>query len=195
MAELVNTETGELVESCALLMKLLQIQSLLKCEKAQWNKFSNFYYRSKEDILEAVKPLAHERNCVVIVDDEVMALSNGWTYTVSTALLIDCETGHSISARGNSREAEVKKGMDESQITGTASSYAGKRALGNLLAIDDAKDADGYTDEPVAKLPPQDVPFVGRCQSCGQSYTWNPGTTIEAMNSIGCCSRPDWKVV
>ena len=198
MAELVDTETGEVVGDdgrCDLLGKLLEIQFELKVEKSQYNDYGGFYYRSKEDILEAVKPLAHERGCIPLVDDEVMALPNGRTYVVSTALLIDCATGQSISARGNSREAEAKKGMDESQITGTASSYAGKRALGNLFALDDSKDADGYTNEPAGKLPPVDAPFVGRCQSCGQSYTWNPGTTIEAMNSIGCCARPDWKVV
>jgi hypothetical protein len=43
---------------------------------------------------------------------------------------------------GFAREAETKKGMDESQITGAASSYARKYALNGLFAIDDTKDAD-----------------------------------------------------
>ncbi|MEG0790958.1 MAG: ERF family protein [Gordonibacter sp.] len=198
MAEFVDTETGEVLESASrgeLFQLLLEIQAVLKVDKSQFNSYGGFSYRSKEDILEAAKPLAHERGCVLLVDDEVMALPNGRTYIVSTALLVECSTGQSISARGNSREAEVKKGMDESQITGTASSYAGKRALGNLFALDDSKDADGYTDEPVVKLPPQDVSFVGRCQSCGKSYTFNPGTSIQQMNAVGCCARPDWMVV
>ncbi|MFR3603125.1 MAG: ERF family protein [Faecalibacterium sp.] len=43
------------------------------------------------------------------------------------------------------REPLDKKGMDDSQITGTASSYARKYALNGLFCIDDTKDAD--TDE------------------------------------------------
>ena len=50
-----------------------------------------------------------------------------------------------ISNTAYAREEESKKGMDGSQITGTASSYARKYALNGLFNIDDTKDAD--TDE------------------------------------------------
>lgn len=126
--------------------KLLDIQRELKCEKSQFNKFGGYQYRSKEDILEAVKPLAHARNCAVVVDDRVVHLPNGWVYIESTASLHDCEGGSAVSATAQAREPESKKGMDAAQITGTSASYAGKRALGNLFAIDDTKDADSLND-------------------------------------------------
>lgn len=121
---------------------LLAVQAALKVPKGQRNSFGGFDYRSKEDILEAAKPLAHELGCALLVDDDVRELSNGWVYVVSTATLRHVESGTEASARGFAREPAAKKGMDESQITGTAASYAGKRALGNLLAIDDTADAD-----------------------------------------------------
>lgn len=126
--------------------KLLEIQRELKCEKGQTNKFGGYQYRSKEDILEAVKPLAHARDCTVVVDDRTCYLPNGWVYIESTAELHDVETGSAVRATAQAREPESKKGMDTSQITGTAASYAGKRALGNLFAIDDTKDADSLND-------------------------------------------------
>ena len=50
--------------------------------------------------------------------------------------------GETIEATGWAREPLTKKGMEEGMITGTAASYSGKRALGNLFAIDDTKDSD-----------------------------------------------------
>lgn len=135
--------------------KLLEIQRDLKCEKSQFNKFGGYSYRSKEDILEAVKPLAHARNCAVIVDDRVVYYPNGWMYQESTAKLHDCESGSEVTATAQAREPESKKGMDAAQITGTSASYAGKRALGNLFAIDDTKDADSLNDHGKADERPQ----------------------------------------
>ena len=40
------------------------------------------------------------------------------------------------------RHAESRKGMDDSQITGSASSYARKYALGGLFLIDNEIDPD-----------------------------------------------------
>ncbi len=172
--------------------KLLTIQQKLKVEKSQYNKVGGFSYRSKEDILEALKPLCKDTNCVVICDDSVYAASETYIYIETVAKLIDCETGESLETSGFAREPEKKKGMDTSQITGTASSYAGKRALGNLFAIDDTADADTYEPEPTQ--PPQDRPFVAHCKTCGARYQFNPGTTLEAMNQIQCCANPNYEV-
>jgi hypothetical protein len=53
--------------------------------------------------------------------------------------------GTHVSVEAFAREPDNKKGMDDSQITGTASSYARKYALNGLFLIDDVKDPD--TDE------------------------------------------------
>lgn len=119
---------------------LQEIQSELKAPKGQRNNFGNYNYRSAEDILEAVKPLLKEHNCALVINDEVLEIG-GRIYVKATAM-IAFENQPFASASAFAREAENKKGMDEAQITGSASSYARKYALNGLLAIDDTKDAD-----------------------------------------------------
>lgn len=122
------------------------IQSKLKAPKGQLNKFGGYRYRSCEDILTAVKPLLSEYDCVLTLCDDVMAVGNR-VYIKATATLTNA-TGASISTTAYAREEEMKKGMDASQITGTASSYARKYALNGLFCIDDTKDADALNISP-----------------------------------------------
>lgn len=124
--------------------KLTTIQTELKAPKSRRNTFGNYNYRSCEDILEATKPLLAANLCSLTLDDEVISVGTR-IYVKATATLTDHAEGTSVSTHAFAREAETKKGMDESQITGTASSYARKYALNGLFAIDDTKDAD--TDE------------------------------------------------
>lgn len=119
---------------------LQQIQSELKAPKGQRNNFGNYNYRSAEDILEAVKPILAKHNCALIINDDMTEVG-GRIYVKATAILA-IENTPFASASAFAREAENKKGMDEAQITGSASSYARKYALNGLLAIDDTKDAD-----------------------------------------------------
>ena len=136
--------------------KLLEIQHRLKAPKGQYNSFGKYKYRSCEDILEAVKPILNDVGCTLTLSDEIVLIGDRF-YVKATALLIGADTNHQVTAYA--REDEDKKGMDGSQITGTASSYARKYALNGLFCIDDTKDAD--TDEyanqtakkPVAKTP------------------------------------------
>lgn len=121
--------------------KLLNIQTELKAPKGQKNKFGNYMYRSCEDILEAVKPLLKENNVTLQLTDEIVFLGNRY-YIKATAILKDTEEETRIENSAYARESETKKGMDDSQITGTASSYARKYALNGLFCIDDTKDAD-----------------------------------------------------
>ena len=121
--------------------KLLNIQNALKCNKGQHNDFGHYYYRSCEDILEAVKPLCYTNGCVLTITDEV-ALVGERFYVKAIATLVDIETGEKISNSALARESETKTGMDMAQITGAASSYARKYCLNGLFCIDDTKDAD-----------------------------------------------------
>ena len=125
--------------------KLIKVQTELKAPKNQRNTFGNYNYRSAEDILEALKPVLKNHNATVFISDKIVVKENFWAYAEATATFVDIETGESVSSNGYAREAETKKGMDPSQITGSASSYAGKYALNGLFLIDDTKDAD--TDE------------------------------------------------
>lgn len=116
----------------------------LKAPKSQRNNFGKYNYRSAEDILEAVKPLANNYGLVPKLSDEPVMIGD-WHYIKATASIKDVKTGEEEVATAYAREPLAKKGMDESQITGTASSYARKYAMNGLYQIDDTKDAD--TDE------------------------------------------------
>lgn len=126
--------------------KLAEIQRTLKAPKGQTNTFGKYKYRSCEDILEAVKPLLGD--LAIIINDDVVCVGER-VYVKATATLTDGE--HEVSATAFARESLNKKGMDDSQITGTASSYSRKYALNGLLLIDDTKDSDatntGNTDQ------------------------------------------------
>lgn len=121
--------------------KLIKIQSELKAPKSNYNGFGKFRYRSCEDILEAVKPLLAREKCMLTMTDEVVAITDK-VYIKATATIIDLDNKVHCSTSAYAREIENKKGMDESQMTGTASSYARKYALNGLFLIDDAKDTD-----------------------------------------------------
>ena len=126
--------------------KLAKIQKELKAPKGQLNKFGGYNYRSCEDILEAVKPLLD--GAILTLQDEIINIGNRF-YVKATATFTDGTYTHSVTAMA--REPETKKGMDESQITGMASSYARKYALNGLFCIDDTKDADTMDNTPTPK--------------------------------------------
>lgn len=144
------------------LKKLGAIQSMLKAPKNQYNSFGGFKYRSCEDILEAVKPILKEQNCVLILKDTVENIGDRY-YITATATLYDNDSDESISNQASAREAESKAKMDDSQVTGTASTYARKYALNGLFLIDDTKDAD--TDEYQKQT--NQLTEV-KCPKCGQ---------------------------
>ena len=121
--------------------KLMHIQQELNAPKSNYNSFGKYSYRSCEDILEAVKPLLSVQRCVLTISDTIKQIGERY-YIEATATILDCESGDTISNTAYAREAEDKKGMDESQITGATSSYARKYALNGLFCIDDVKDAD-----------------------------------------------------
>ena len=121
--------------------KLMEIQTKIKAPKNLFNSFGKYKYRNAEGICEAVKPYLAEQKCSLTLSDEIIAVCDR-VYVKATATLTDTETNQSISVSAMAREAEKKAGMDESQITGTASSYARKYALNGLFLLDDTKDAD-----------------------------------------------------
>ncbi|WP_337475395.1 ERF family protein [Mitsuokella jalaludinii] len=123
---------------------LMAVQAELKAPKGQHNSFGKYDYRSAEDIIEAVKPLLKDNGLFLNMSDDIVLIGDRY-YVKATVKVVDVVTGESVQTSALAREAAQKKGMDESQVTGTASSYARKYALNGLFAIDDNRDAD--TDE------------------------------------------------
>ena len=136
--------------------KLNHIQSNLKVKKEKVNKFGGFKYRNLEDIFEGLKPLLKEMECVVTISDEIKEV-NGFNYICATVTLSDHDKDN-ISVTGWARESVSKKGMDDSQITGSTSSYARKYAMNGLFAIDDTADADSMDNRDTL---PYNVPGKG----------------------------------
>jgi hypothetical protein len=133
--------------------KLAHIQKTLKAPKDQFNTFGNYHYRSCEDILEAVKPLLGDM--VLTIHDDVILIGTRYYVRATVSLTLPDRV---LSVFAYAREEETKKGMDASQITGAASSYARKYALNGLFLIDDTKDADTrdntVKEQPQTKQPP-----------------------------------------
>lgn len=129
------------MDELSVMKKLLKIQNELKVPKNNYNEFGGFEYRSAEDILVVAKPIAAKYECLVTLSDDIVMVGTRY-YVKATATLYDTETNQSVTAVANAREPENKKGMDEMQITGSASSYSRKYALNGLFSLDDHKDSD-----------------------------------------------------
>lgn len=121
--------------------KLLEVQKKLKVGKGQKNDFGGYNYRSAEDILEKARPLCNELGLVLTTDCEMILLGDRY-YAKVFAQVADVESDEKFGVYGEAREQATRTKMDESQLTGVAESYAKKRALGNLFALDDTMDAD-----------------------------------------------------
>lgn len=124
--------------------RVIAAQTALKAPKNQRNSFGGYNYRSCEDILEAAKPICAAQHLLLNLRDDIVLVGERY-YIKAEATLTDTESAESVTVTAFARESHDKKGMDDSQITGTASSYARKYALNGLFCIDDSKDAD--TDE------------------------------------------------
>ena len=141
--------------------KLQLIQGKLKAPKNLNNDFSHFKYRSLESILEALKPLLMETKTILTLSDEVIFKQSRF-YVVAKATFIDVEDLNSepIIVTAEAREPDIQKGMAESMITGTASSYARKYCVNGLFLTDDNKEVDSFdtTDEKPDEKAPEKAP-------------------------------------
>ena len=170
-------------------LKLSKIQSEIKAPKNKFNSFGKYNYRNAEGILEAFKPFIEMHKVSLVVTDDVKQVGDRY-YIEATATLYCTEEGEFVSAKALARESADKKGMDDSQITGTASSYARKYALNGLFLLDDTKDADSdeakIEADSKAKTDPKNVKVSRAHIATIKSEMKRTGTTMEnflkAMN-------------
>lgn len=168
-----------------LYIKLNKIQKELNAPKGQRNEFGKYNYRSCEDILSAVKPLLGD-DLVLTLSDSVELIGDRF-YIVAVATISDGK--ESIANQAYAREQYSKKGMDEAQITGSASSYARKYALNGLFAIDDTKDADTVKPEDNEK------DWLNLDQNL-EAYHWIEGQVVngKSANDVIKAIRNKYKV-
>lgn len=123
----------------AIYAALLAIQQGINAPKDK--KGYGYEYRTADGILQAAKPLMQVNGVICILSDESKQVGNRY-YIKATAKLIDIATGDSIEATGEAVEPDKLASMAPPQITGTASTYARKRALEGLFLLDNEKDVD-----------------------------------------------------
>ena len=116
--------------------KLSAIQISFKAHKSAFNSFGKYNFRKAEDILEALKPYNEKHGVYFTISEELIAPA----VIKSTATISDgTDAIHANAIVGVDLN---QKGMQVPQQYGSASSYAKKYALGNLLLIDDTQDSD-----------------------------------------------------
>ena len=134
--------------------KLSQIQVRFKSKKSRFNSFGKYYFRSAEDILEAIKPFNKELGVYVTINEELVA-SEPVPVLKTTATL--CDGTSSVSASALVGVDLNQKGMQTPQQFGSASSYGKKYALGNLFLIDDTQDSDATNNHGKSKSKLTDI--------------------------------------
>ena len=171
------------MENLSLVAKVVKVQAELKAPKGQFNKFGNYKYRSCEDIVESVKPLLNQYGIMLNLSDEMVLIGERYYIKAVAGLADGTDVIQSVAY---AREPKDLKGMSESQITGTASSYARKYALNGLLAIDDTKDADteefANQTEQEAKEEPKATPK--QVQLLGQFYQDEKLVKLLEVNNV-----------
>ena len=130
--------------------KLANIQTEFKSKKSRFNSFGKYYFRSAEDILEAIKPFLLKYGVTVTVNEKLIVSEP--TPVIKTTATIHDEKGMQISTSAIVGVDLLQKGMQTPQQFGSASSYGKKYALGNLFLIDDTQDSDATNNHKLDKL-------------------------------------------
>ena len=139
--------------------KLSNIQFEFKAQKSNYNSFGKYKFRSAEDILEALKPFNIKYKVYFTVNESLVNANPPIMQSIAT--IFDVESGASIDAQAIVEVDKEQKGMAMPQRYGSASSYGKKYALGNLLLIDDTKDADATNNHGnVPKKEPVEKPYL-----------------------------------
>ena len=122
--------------------KLINVIAKLQVGKDHKNQFGGYSYRNAEDILAGLKPLMVEYGVLVLISDNIEMVGDRY-YVKATVKVYDTEDGSLLAENSAyARETAMKKGMDEAQITGSASSYARKYALAGMFNLSPAADPD-----------------------------------------------------
>ncbi len=130
--------------------KLAKIQTEFKSKKSRFNSFGKYYFRSAEDILEAIKPFELKYGVTVTVNEKLVV--DGPVPIIKTTATIHDEKGMTLSTSAIVGVDLNQKGMQVPQQCGSASSYGQKYALGNLFLIDDTQDSDATNKHGKDKL-------------------------------------------
>ena len=144
--------------------KLSLIQKEFKANKSKFNSFGKYNFRSAEDILEALKPYNEKYKVSFIIQEKIVGIDTWMPMIESKAIILDNNGVNEITATAIVGVDLNQKGMQVPQQFGSASSYAKKYALGNLLLIDDTQDPDASNkhDATIAKKATDDLKWLNK---------------------------------
>ena len=157
--------------------KLARVQTEFKSKKSRFNSFGKYYFRSAEDILEAIKPFLLKYDITVTVNEKLIC--DGPIPVLQTTAAIHDGKGMSLKAKAIVGVDLNQKGMQTPQQFGSASSYGKKYALGNLFLIDDTQDSDAINKHGKEKLASLDkaksyVQSGGKIEAIKKKYQLTP---------------------
>ena len=122
---------------------LAAVQQEISVPKGNRNEYAGYNYRSLEDINAVAKKACAKHKATYWFTDEIVPLEScGTTRWYLCATVHFAAADSEITATAYARETLNKKGMDDAQITGLASSYARKYAACALFAIDSGEEVD-----------------------------------------------------
>lgn len=167
--------------------KLSRIQIEFKANKSRFNSFGKYSFRSAEDILEGLKPFNEKYGVSFTITERLINVGSDLPIMESTATVYDNNGINELSAIAIVGVDLNQKGMQVPQQFGSASSYAKKYALGNLLLIDDTQDADAankHDKTDVANNAPIGVGGNGTLNTTTDDKKWLNKNTPEFTKSI-----------
>lgn len=174
-----------------------RVQRSVVVPKARYNAHGNFYYRSMEDIVAALKEPCKAEGIAFTLNDSIVQIGERYYVKATCRLFFEDGHGEPLEIDAYARESLSQKGMNEAQVTGSASSYARKYALCGAFDIDGTSDPDTLNGvEKPEKEPPVQGPFDAKCKACGTVYRFNSREQYEQfIQNPGCCATPAWTVL
>lgn len=138
--------------------RFAELQVEVNLGKTVENSYASFYYRTKEQLNQLIKPIAIKHGITVYTTIDLVEIG-GRVFVKATAIAEDIEDETKRKQAQSFAELQAKAGtkMSEPQLTGSSDSYAGKYALQNLFLVDDNKDPDEEADENTTKVKREDV--------------------------------------
>lgn len=119
-----------------------QVQRSVVVPKARYNAHGNYYYRSMEDIVAALKEPCRDAGVFFTLNDSIEQVGDRFYVKATCLVKFEDGTPGEIVICAYAREPLAQKGMSETQLTGSASSYARKYALCGMFDIDGTSDPD-----------------------------------------------------
>lgn len=163
--------------------KLALMQQELKAPKSETGRFGK--HRNLEGILKELKPLLKKHDCTLVLDNEMVGIGDkNYVRAVARLFYVDKQGNiQSTAASSYAWEGDLSRGLDAPQVSGAASSYARKYALGGLFAIDDTADPDSHMDAPTSApaIPASGKPSTGPAEPPKTPATAKQLETIRNM--------------